>query len=115
MTPSLNTTASGWRRTSGLLALAGLLALCLADLGISEVSPGHELLRMAQGFLSPDFSSTEFLWRAVANTLAFAWQGTALGALAGFCMAVCWQWRAVRTVAASLRAVHELFWGLLLL
>ncbi|MGB1465559.1 MAG: PhnE/PtxC family ABC transporter permease [Alcanivorax nanhaiticus] len=115
MTSSLNTTASGWRRTSGLLALAGLLALCLADLGISEVSPGHELLRMAQGFLSPDFSSTEFLWRAVANTLAFAWQGTALGALAGFCMAVCWQWRAVRTVAASLRAVHELFWGLLLL
>lgn len=115
MSPPLNTTASGWRRTSGLLALAGLLALCFADLSIAEVSPGHELMRMAAGFLQPDFSSTEFLWQAMANTLAFAWQGTALGALAGFAMALCWQWRAVRAMAASVRAVHELFWGLLLL
>lgn len=115
MTTALNTTASGWRRTSGMLAAVGVLALLFADLEITQVSPGHELLRMAQGFLGPDFSSTEFLWQAIANTLAFAWQGTALGALGGFLMAVCWQWRAVRAVAASLRAVHELFWGLLLL
>ena len=115
MTPALNTTASGWRRVSGLLALVGLVALLLADLEITRVSPGHELLRISQGFLSPDFSSTDFLWRAVVNTLAFAGQGTALGALAGFAMAVMWHWRAVRAVAASVRAVHELFWGLLLL
>lgn len=115
MIPVLNTTASGWRRVSGILALAGLLALLFADLTISRVSPGHELLRIGQGFLGPDFFSTEFLWRAIANTLAFAWQGTALGALFGFLMATCWHWRGVRAVAASLRAVHELFWGLLLL
>ncbi|MZR64089.1 ABC transporter permease [Alcanivorax sp. DP30] len=115
MSPALNTTASGWRRASGALALVGLLAFAFADLSIARASPGQELMRMAQGFLAPDFFSTEFLWRAIANTLAFAWQGTALGALAGFLMAMCWQWRAVRAVAASVRAVHELFWGLLLL
>ena len=101
MSPALNTTASGWRRASGALALVGLLAFAFADLSIARASPGQELMRMAQGFLAPDFFSTEFLWRAIANTLAFAWQGTALGALAGFLMAMCWQWRAVRAVAAS--------------
>ena len=115
MTPSLNTTASQWRRTSGWLAVAGLLAFLLADLEITRSSPGHELQRMASGFLSPDFLATDALWRALANTLSFAWQGTALGALLGFLMAMLWHRQAVRSVAACLRAIHELFWGLLLL
>ena len=113
--PPLNTTASRWRRTTGGLALAGLVALLLADMEIARSSPGQELLRMAKGFMTPDFFATEQLGQALANTLAFAWQGTALAALFGFLMAVCWSSRAVRSFAASIRAVHELFWGLLLL
>lgn len=111
----VTTTASRWRRTTGMLALVGVIALLLADLSIARSSPGSELLRMAQGFLAPDLFSTDHLWRALANTLAFAWQGTAFGALFGFLMAMVWHWRWVRGVAASIRAVHELFWGLLLL
>ncbi|MTT53825.1 ABC transporter permease [Alcanivorax sp. VBW004] len=113
--PPLNTTANRWRRTTGGLALAGLTALLLADMEIARSSPGQELLRMAKGFMTPDFFATEQLGQALANTLAFAWQGTALAALFGFLMAVCWSSRAVRSFAASIRAVHELFWGLLLL
>ena len=111
----VNTTAARWRRASFWLAVAGLVALAVADLDITRSSPGSELLRMGQGFLAPDFFSTDNLWRALANTLAFAWQGTALAALFGFLMAMAWHHRWVRGVAASIRAVHELFWGLLLL
>ena len=78
--PVINTTASRWRRASFWLAVAGLIALAFADLEIARSSPGSELLRMGQGFLAPDFFSTDNLWRALANTLAFAWQGTALAA-----------------------------------
>lgn len=111
----LNTTASRWRRTTMGLALVCLLALLFADLEITRGSPGLELLRIGQGFLTPDFLATEQLWQAIANTLAFAMQGTAFGALFGFLMAMVWHWRWVRGFAASIRAVHELFWGLLLL
>ena len=76
----VNTTAARWRRASFWLAVAGLIALAVADLDITRSSPGSELLRMGQGFLVPDFFSTDNLWRALANTLAFAWQGTALAA-----------------------------------
>lgn len=111
----LNSTAARWRRASFWLAMAGLVALAIADLDITRSSPASVLLRMGQGFLAPDFFSTDNLWRALANTLAFAWQGTALAALFGFVMAMAWHHRWVRGVAASIRAVHELFWGLLLL
>ena len=59
--PPLNTTASRWRRTTGGLALAGLVALLLADMEIARSSPGQELLRMAKGFMTPDFFATEQL------------------------------------------------------
>ncbi|MDX1802448.1 MAG: ABC transporter permease [Alcanivorax sp.] len=111
----LHTTAARWRRTSVLLALVGLAAWLAADLAIARVSPGHELLRIGGGFLHPDFAATHQLWQAVANTLAFALQGTALGALGGFVLAILWHHRPVRAFAASVRAIHELFWGLLLL
>ena len=112
---SLLTTAAGWRRTSFYLALAGLIGFACADLSIAQSSPGAELARMLHGFLTPDFHSTHALGAAVANTLAFAFQGVVLGSLGGFLLALLWQHRAVRAFAASIRAVHELFWGLLLL
>lgn len=109
------TTAAGWRRASGGLLLAGLLAFAVADLAITRGAPGAELARMAGGFLRPDFLATGALWSALANTLAFAFQGVALGVVAGFLLALGWHRRPVRTLAASVRAVHELFWGLLLM
>ncbi|WP_245932436.1 PhnE/PtxC family ABC transporter permease [Isoalcanivorax indicus] len=110
-----HTTAGRFRRASLWLGLFGLLAFLLADLEITTLSPGTELARIGSGFLTPDFAATEFLWHALANTLAFAFQGVALGVIAGFVLALCWQYRAVRTVSAVIRAVHELFWGLIFL
>ena len=70
---------------------------------------------MLHGFLTPDFAGTPSLGAAVANTLAFAFEGVALGSVGGFVLALFWHRRPVRAFAASVRAVHELFWGLLLL
>jgi len=111
----MNTTASGFRRTSAWLALAGLLAFFLADISVTTRNPGMELARIGNGFLSPDFFSTEQLASALGYTLSFAIQGVALGFFCGFLLALLWQWRAIRAFSATIRAVHELFWGLLFL
>lgn len=109
------TTAAGWRRTSGALALAGLIGFACADMTLGRPAPGAELARMLHGFMTPDFFSTHALGAAIANTLAFAFQGVVLGSVGGFVLALLWHYRPVRAFAASIRAVHELFWGLLLL
>lgn len=111
----LQTTAAGWRRTTGWLALAGLIGFACANLDIAQSSPGARLASMLHGFLTPDFTSTPGLAAAVANTFAFAFQGVVLGSVGGFLLALLWHHRRVRAFAASIRAVHELFWGLLLL
>lgn len=114
-TAALDTTAARYRRASLWLALAGFVALLLADLEITTRTPGAELGRMGLGFLTPDFFGLEDVWRALANTLAFAFQGVAMGAVGGFLLALAWGSRGVRALCAVLRAVHELFWGLLFL
>jgi phosphonate transport system permease protein len=111
----MNTTAARFRRATLLIAAAGLLALWLADIQISTRDPGAELSRISTGFLSPDFVATESLSSAIGYTLAFALQGVALGSLCGFMLALLWRWRLVRAFSAVIRAVHELFWGLLFL
>ena len=110
-----DTTARGYRQVTLLLALAGLLSLVLADLGIHTVSPGDELRRLGTGLLTPDFLATGGLMAALANTVAFAFQGVALGVCAGALLATVWHWRPVRLFSAIIRAVHELFWGLLII
>lgn len=111
----LNTSAAGYRRFSlWLLAGAGA-ALLLADLAVTTRTPGREFAAMLGGLAQPDFLAVDRLGEAVLNTLAFAFQGVALGAVLGFLLAMVWHRRAVRGLSAVLRAIHELFWGLLLL
>ncbi len=38
--PTFTTTAAGWRRASGWLGLAGLIALACADLEVTRGDPG---------------------------------------------------------------------------
>jgi ABC-type phosphate/phosphonate transport system permease subunit len=100
----LNSTAARWRRASFWLAMAGLVALAIADLDITRSSPASVLPRMGQGFLAPDFFSTDNLLRALANTLAFAWQGTALAA----CLASSWPWPGIIAGCEALRPASVL-------
>ena len=95
----------------GLVALA---CLPLADLHVTTLHPLAELTRLLGGLIRPDFPAVE-VW-SVVYTVAFAVLGVALGAGVGLVLAVPFaRSRTVRLVCAALRAVHELFWALLLM
>jgi phosphonate transport system permease protein len=104
----------GYLSASGLFVLTAALALILADLTVSALDPWAEMRRLAAGLLRPDLLSIEVM--SVVWTVAFAVLGVALGAGAGFLLALVFaRLRAVRVMCAFLRSVHELFWALLLI
>jgi phosphonate transport system permease protein len=111
----MNTTAARFRHATLLIAAVGLIAFAMADISITTRDPGLELSRITGGFFSPDFFATDSLASALGYTLAFALQGVALGSVCGFLLALLWHWRLIRAFSAIIRAVHELFWGLLFL
>src|SRR5215207_1002373 len=70
--------------------------------------------RLFGGLIRPDLLSIEAL--SVIWTVAFAVLGVGLGATGGFLLALVFaRIRAVRVLSAFLRAVHELFWALLII
>lgn len=104
------------RTRFGLLALAfAALLLPFADIAISTADPAAELARVFGGLTRPDFSNLRVIATAAGLTFAFGLLGTLLAAPLGLLLALCWRQRGVRVLAASLRAIHELFWALLFL
>lgn len=71
--------------------------------------------RMAWGFVTPDFFAVSDIGRVIIQTIAFALCGVALGALLGFFLAQIFHLGPVRWTCAFVRAIHELFWALILL
>lgn len=115
-TPDLirrDSSAGSMVRTSLLFLVLALLCLPWADFQISTLDPWLELGRLGWGLLTPQAVSPMTLLDALANTLAFALQGVALGAIGGFGLALFYRWQWVRTFAAFIRSIHELFWALL--
>lgn len=101
---------------SSLVFLAiAVVCLFFADLAISTIDPWHELQLAMKGVITPDFSSFPVYWRALVNTVVFAFCGTFLGAVGGTLLTFVFRYRVVRLLCASVRAVHELFWTFLLL
>lgn len=111
----IDTTAAPLRRLSFWLALGALALLPLSDLAITVVDPGHVFARMLHGAVTPSFANVDGLLDALLKTLAFALQGVALAAAAGFLLSFVMHWRAVRIACAFIRAIHELFWALIFL
>ncbi len=100
------------RVTVVALLVAGV-GLAVADIGVGTANPWRELGRLADGLVSPRLLPLSTLAEAVLATVAFAVLGVAIGAVAGFFMAVGFAYRAIRAIAAVLRSVHELFWALM--
>lgn len=106
--------APGYAAVSRRFGAAALAALLLADLHVTSLDPFAEFRRLLGGLLRPDLLAVEA--RSVVDTVAFAVLGVTCGAGAGFLLAIPFaRSRSVRTVCAALRAVHELFWALLLM
>ncbi len=102
-------------RTSVLFLAIGVVCLFFADIEITTQDPWSDMKRLALGFLMPEFMATDDLWTAFVRTLAYAFVGVALGALAGFGLALIFSSRIVRTFCAFIRAIHEIFWALIFL
>ena len=103
------------RRTSIAFIVIAAICLALSDIEISTIDPWTEMGRLALGIVTPDFTATDRLLESFAHTVAFALLGVAFGNVLGFVMALAFHLRAVRVVAAMVRAVHELFWALIFL
>jgi phosphonate transport system permease protein len=95
--------------------LSGLVIILFADLDMSSVDPWGELKLMGEGALSPQWISKTDILHAIFNTIAFAFQGVALGSVVGFILSLYVHRASVRIFCAVIRAVHELFWALIFL
>jgi phosphonate transport system permease protein len=101
-------------KATAWLVASALASLLVADIAVGALDPWADLQRLGSGFLNPDISAIE-IWSLVW-TVAFAVLGVALGAGAGFLLAVFYPLSAaVRRFAVVLRSIHELFWALLLI
>jgi phosphonate transport system permease protein len=92
-----------------------LACLVVADVSVTTFDPWAEVGRMAWGAVTPDFAAIENIGLAIAQTVAFALCGVALGAVGGFFLAQVFHFGPVRWVCAFVRAIHELFWALIFL
>jgi phosphonate transport system permease protein len=102
----------GYAGASWLFLAAGAVALFGADIGVTALHPGAELLRLLAGMLHPDLAAVGA--GSVVLTVAFAVLGVSGGAVAGFALSFLFaRSRAVRAGCAAVRSVHELFWALL--
>lgn len=102
-------------RTSLTFVAVAAVCVLVADLEITTVDPWAEMARVGLGMITPNFFATERLIDALINTVAFAIVGVALANVVGFGLALIFRYRAVRVGCAFVRAVHELFWGLIFL
>jgi phosphonate transport system permease protein len=104
------------RREIGIgVLLVALAMLPFSDLAVTTRDPWAHVLKLLAGFLSPDLGGVSSLAWAVAYTVAFGVAGVFIGALSGLLLATIHHWQFARGLAATLRAVHELFWALLFL
>ncbi len=106
-------TGRALRNVSLLLALVAILCIPFSDLVIAATDPWPELGRMALGMITPHWDEPLTLLQALGQTVAFALLALVLSVPLGLLLALFFHWRPVRMLAASVRAVHEIFWGLL--
>jgi phosphonate transport system permease protein len=106
-------TAMALVQVSLLLIAVALCCIPFADLQLYPVDPWQELGLIGHGLLTPHWDDLYTLADAVGLTIAFALLAVAVAVPLGMWMAMYFHWRWLRIVAASVRSVHEIFWGLL--
>lgn len=102
-------------KTVLVLFAISLVCLPFADIEIGVTSPWSELKRILLGAVTPSYPSMFELFDAIVLTVQFAVVGVMIGVVAGFILACCYRWPPVRWFCALIRAIHELFWALLLI
>ena len=103
------------RGTTFLFVVVAGICIVFADLSIGTLDPWQEFALMLDGVLAPSLVNVDNLADAFIQTVSFAFLGVALGAVAGFLLALIFHYRVVRVGCAFVRAIHELFWALIFL
>ncbi|OUS25324.1 hypothetical protein A9Q99_21445 [Gammaproteobacteria bacterium 45_16_T64] len=98
-----------------MMLVVGCICLPFADLVVSVTYPWAELSRIFTGAITPSYPDISELFSAVMLTVQFAVLGVMLSLVVGFVCALFYRWPVVRWACAFIRAIHELFWGLLLI
>ena len=95
--------------------VSALVCLPFADLQLHAVDPWLELSHIAWGMITPSFAHLTIneLLQALGHTVAFALLAVVISVPLGVVFAMLFRFRVVRWAMASIRAVHEIFWGLL--
>ena len=95
--------------------VSALLCVPFTDLTWHTVEPWQELSRIGFGMLTPSFAQVGLfeLINSLGYTIAFAFLAVVISVPLGVVFAMLFHWRLIRWAMASVRAVHELFWGLL--
>lgn len=106
-------TGRALRNVSLLLALVAIISMPFSDLVIVATDPWPELGRIALGMITPYWGEPLTLLQALGQTVAFALLALVLSVPLGLLLAFGFHWRPVRMLAAAVRSVHEIFWGLL--
>ena len=106
-------TLSRGQKTLIAFTLVALVCSYFADLSISTRTPWHELSLMAKGLLEPQWPSLTTLVAALLKTISFALVAVTAAAIIGFLLSLFFHYRLIRVFCSIIRAVHELFWGLL--
>lgn len=95
--------------------LVAIILFINGDIAITTATPGAEFQRMLSGLFNPQWLPITELLEAVLQTVCYALLGVGLAVIGGFLLSLVFDYQLVRIICASLRAVHELFWGLLLI
>ena len=106
-------TGARLRRLSFIFSLVAIAFLFIADIHFYTPDPWQEFGRIGLGIVTPYWPNAAELFSALTYTVAFALLAVAGSALLGLVLAMWFHWRIVRMVAASIRSVHEIFWGLM--
>ena len=101
------------RNLSLVFFIIALLCIPFSDLVVYQVEPWDELKRIGLGIIQPSFPDLSILANSLMITVAFALIAVSGAAFFGLLLALIFRSRTVRIFSASIRAVHELFWGLI--
>jgi len=95
------------------LITSAVLCLPFADIHIYPSDPWLEFGRIGLGMITPWWDDPLTLFDALGQTIAFALLAVVLSVPLGLMLALLWHWRLLHWLTASVRSVHEIFWGLL--
>lgn len=106
-------TGARLRRLSLFFSLIAIAFLFVADIHLYTPDPWQELSRIGWGLVTPYWPNASELGVSLLYTVSFALLAVSGAAIIGMLLAMWYHWRVVRVLAAAVRSVHEIFWGLM--